>query len=339
MKRTFPLLFIFCSFMAFAHDDCEDPLHENGVSDLTELQRYLTWNSASAEQITNAPCKTLAPPGLPELQRVIAASPPGQMDEDIHGVRITGENPRLVDAFRKLTTMRNTFGDREEPSAQVNIQAQFNINPSCSKVLCAVEKIWGPSLGQKILFMHLNYGVNPSELSIDNSSRFNESELNDLMLALNDVPPELRGWVRKNQPFVHYERGQMPRIHQGTKTQADSGVTFYDQWSAKPSTNRQYVAFHEIAHNISHRLGGLDNSPTWLTTAGWMKFGEDWSKETSHCAVSKYGSSNPDEDFAETLTAYRYNARTLRDRCPGKYQYMKQYVFQNREYLDGSCAR
>ncbi|MES2526881.1 MAG: hypothetical protein V4598_07325 [Bdellovibrionota bacterium] len=339
MKGTFSFLILLISFVALAHEECEDPRLETIPSELDQLHRYISWNSASSEQITNAHCKTTTVPGLPDLQRVIAASPPGQADADIHGVRITGENPRLVEAFRNLTTMRNTLGSRLEPSAQVNIQAQFEVNPACSKVLCAVEKIWGPTQGQKILFAMLRYGVNTSELSIDNTSRFNDQEMNDLLLALGDVPPELRNWVRTNQPFVHYERGQMPFVHQGTKTQADSGVMFYDQWTTKPSANRQYVAFHEIAHNISRYLGNLDNSPAWLSAAGWTRMGDNWTTEANFCAVSKYGSTDPDEDFAETVSAYRYNGNSLKTRCPAKYQYMKEQVFRNREYVDGSCAR
>ncbi len=339
MKRIFSFLILFFSLVALAHENCEDPRHDTGPSDLSELQRYISWNSATSEQVANAPCKTITPPGLSDLERMMAASPPGQIDADIHGVRITGENPRLVDAFKKLTTMRNTFGDREEPSAQVNIQALYNVNPACSKVLCAVEKIWGPSMGQKILLMHLKYGVNPSELSIDQSSRYSQNELDDLLLALGDVPLELRNWVKPNQPFVHYERGQMPLIHQGTKTEADANVRFYDGWSKKNSLGRQYVAFHEIAHNISHYLGDLDGSPDWLSSAGWTRMGDVWEKGAHHCAVSNYGSRHPDEDFAETFSAYRYNGRTLKERCPEKYHFMKERVFRNREYLDGNCSK
>ncbi len=339
MKGKFSLLILLFSLVAIAHDECEDQRLETIPPELEQLHRYVSWNSASAEQVANAPCKTTVPPGLPDIQRMISAIPQGQTNADIHGVRLTGENPLLIEAFRKLTTMRNTLGSREEPSAQVNIQAQFQVNPTCSQVLCAVEKIWGPTLGPKILYTMMIHGVNPSELSIDNTSRFTEAELNDLLLVLGDVPPELRNWPRKNQPFVHYERGQMPRIHQGTKTQADSGVMFYDMWSTKPSSSRQYVAFHEIAHNISHSLGDLDNSPAWLSTAGWTRMGDNWTTEANFCAVSKYGNSKPDEDFAETVSAYRYNGRSLRERCPAKYQFMKERVFQNREYVDGSCAR
>lgn len=339
MKLKLSLFILIFSLVAFAHEDCEDPSHTIETSELSQLQRYLSWHGASSEQVLTAPCKTKSLPGLPELQRMLSALPASQSNADIHGVRLSGENPLLVEAFRKLTTMRNALGDREEPSAQVNIQAQFQVNPSCSKVLCAVEKIWGPSLGQKILFMMMIHGVNSSELSIDNSSRFTEPELNDLLLTIGDVPPELRNWPRKNQPLVHYERGKLPLIHQGTKTQADSGVRLYDRWSSRPSANRQYVAFHEIAHNISRSLGHMDSSPAWIATSGWTKLGNEWSTGSNYCAVSTYGSDHPDEDFAETVSAYRYNGRNLKERCPAKYRFMKEYVFGNREYVDGSCAR
>ena len=49
--------------------------------------------------------------------------------------------------------------------------------------------------------------------------------------------------------------------------------------------------------------------------------------------VSNYGKTSPIEDFAESVTAYRYNPERLKD-CPSKYYYMKDFVFQGKEYTD-----
>lgn len=74
-----------------------------------------------------------------------------------------------------------------------------------------------------------------------------------------------------------------------------------------------------------------------LKLSGWKKL-QDWEADENHCRVSNYGSTNPDEDFAETASAYRYNARDLQKRCPEKYEWMKARVFDNYEYLDSTCS-
>ena len=326
MKGRIHLLLFLFSLNIQAHEDCEDP-HE-----FSELQRYLSWNSASSEEIQKAPCKS-------KLIEVKIDSSPGNQSADIHGVRFTNERPELIEAFRKLTTMKDTLGYKEEPSAQVDIQNRFSINPTCVRVLCAAEKIWGKEMGQKILFLQSAFKVNASELSIDGTSRFTMEELNDVLLAVMDVPVELRNWPRQNQPLVRYERGKMPFFHEGTKTEADAGIMLYDRWGAKASTGRQYVVFHEIAHNFSHHLGKLDQSREWLEKSHWVKFGDEWSHGDSYCAVSNYGAKHPDEDFAETMSAYRYNGKVLKERCPEKYAFAKEKVFQNREFLNNDCAR
>lgn len=333
MKPRTLLFLLFVTTSSLAHEGCEETDYVN------ELHRYLSWNSASTEEIQKAPCKSLKTPSNPEMLNYINSVPSGNQNSDIHGVRFVAERPLLLEAFRKLTTMRDTLGYQEEPSAQVDLQNRFSINPACSKVLCAVEKIWGPEMGKKILFLELAFNVNASELSIDGTSRFTPEELNDVILAINDVPKELRSWPRQNQPIVRYERGKMPYFHEGTKTEADAGIMLYDRWASKSSTGRQYVVFHEIAHNISRHLGNLDESPEWFEKSGWVKLGEDWSHGKEYCAVSNYGARHPDEDFAETLSAYRYNGKALKKRCPEKYEFAKKRVFHGREFLEQDCGK
>ncbi|MCO4755263.1 MAG: hypothetical protein KC478_12330 [Bacteriovoracaceae bacterium] len=49
--------------------------------------------------------------------------------------------------------------------------------------------------------------------------------------------------------------------------------------------------------------------------------------------ISKYGETNPSEDFAESMAAYRFNPQGLLDSNPEKYQFLKEKVFSGQEYL------
>ncbi len=335
MSAWFLLLTIF-SLSVFAQENCAPSNIPQELIPLLEINRYVGWNAASSQEVSRAPCRK-GIPAISEMRALINSFATPAQNDVIHGVSLIAERPELISAFRELTTMRNATGTKNYPDGQANLAA-YNINPACVKVMCAVEKIWGPSMGPKILYLKLHYDLNTSELSIFNTSRFTEAELNDVMIGLGDLPPRLKNAGRPHQQLVHYARGEMPSIHQGTNTAADSSINLYDRWSNRSGLSRQYVLFHEMAHNISHHLGDLDNSPRFLEMAGWIKTGQEWEKTSEFCAVSNYGSTDPDEDFAETVAAYRYNAATLRDQCPKKYDYMRGMVFAGTEYLDSSSC-
>ncbi len=325
------LFFLLLSFSAFTQENCAPAYLPQELSPLLEINRYVSWNAASVQEVSGANCRKGIPTPATMNALFNSFSSPAR-SESVNGVELQNERPELIQAFRELTTMRTPFGDRLLPESQINLSI-YPIPASCKKVLCAMENIWG-TMASKMLYMKLHYDLNSSEHSIVNSSRFTDRELDDVLMGLGDLPPELIRAGRPNQQIVHYHRGELPSFHQDRNTQADSLMNFYDRWSEKSSPSRQYVVFHEMAHNISHHLGNLDGSPRFLETAGWIKTGEEWEKSSQFCAVSNYGSTDPDEDFAETVAAYRYSPASLRDHCPGKYEYMKAVVFRGREYLN-----
>jgi hypothetical protein len=54
--------------------------------------------------------------------------------------------------------------------------------------------------------------------------------------------------------------------------------------------------------------------------------------------VSRYAQTNPLEDIAESITAYRFNPEKLKEISPQRYNYIKEKVFLGVEYLtDSSC--
>ena len=93
--------------------------------------------------------------------------------ESVHGVSFENEPKELVDAFKQLTTRTSLYGSSYGvKEAQINIQGSYQINPESKQVQCALEKIWGETLGQKILYMKLQHGYNSSELAFDDAFRF-----------------------------------------------------------------------------------------------------------------------------------------------------------------------
>jgi hypothetical protein len=329
MKTLF-LVFIIFSFNVSAQDDNCIPVEKRFIF----FQKVLNWFGASEDQIRSAPCKTTIPPSMNEMKSYIQSRSEGLDNGIVHGVNFKDESPVLIEAFKKFTTARDYIGLWEKPDAQKNIQLEYGINPHCEKVLCAMEKIWGEELAQKILYIHLKHNFNSSELAFDNSDQFTLDEINDVILALEDLPPHLRPLGNNNQRLTHFKRGYTLKAYGDDPVVANAVIMLFDLWNEESPVKRQYTVFHEMAHNISNKLENMDESQKWLSLSQWVKKGDDWSASNKACFISKYGKDSPWEDYAEVISAYRYNAKELKKRCPEKYHFLKENVFQSIEYID-----
>ncbi len=64
----------------------------------------------------------------------------------------------------------------------------------------------------------------------------------------------------------------------------------------------------------------------------------DMKNDDSESFISGYAKTNPLEDIAESITAYRFNPKKLKELSPKRYEYLKNKVFMGIEYLsDSQC--
>lgn len=227
-----------------------------------------------------------------------------------------------------LTTRYDFIGDEEQD--QINIQNKYSINPNCEKVICAVKKIFGEKLGPKLLYMSKKFGLNGSDISFSNSSRLRGSEIDRMIRAAQDFPPSLFP-MNTNKRYIKLKRGHSLNFSEPWVL-ANATIAFFDSWNDLGSNEKmEYTAFHELAHYAGHELG-LDDSPEWLSIGGWIEKDGKWTTSKDDKNVSIYGKLNPDEDFAESVAAYRYNPDLFKRISPEKYNYIKEVVFQGLEY-------
>ncbi len=284
--------------------------------------------SASVDQIKNITCKPKMPSNK-EMINFIENNILGTKAREtkmINGVHFVDENPILLQHFDDLTTKRDfILGDISE--IQDNVQAKYNINPKCKKVICAVEKMFGKQ-AIKTLYLKTKYELNVSNHAWGLSSRPTDDELNDLLMAAETTPAHFLP-LEKNKRYSRFTRGVS---FGGPTTLANASISFFDYWSTFPSEHRQYAAFHELSHNIGGETG-LDDSEEWLKISGWMQFGDEWEPQFPSTFPSRYAATNPHEDFAESMTAYRYNPDLLIDMSPEKYEFLRKNVFLGVEYF------
>lgn len=329
--KIFILLFI--SVSVFAHEgDCHNCNHTKIQESFA--QKLLNWFSTENSVVAKAPCKTKNVPTDQEMRAFINSKLQGSFTWEVNGVQLIDESPILVQAFTDFTTAKDWYGISAMKINQKNFQHEFGINPECKKALCALEKIWGKEMAVKMLYVKLKHGYNVSEFAFDQSVRFRKDELDDVIKALEDLPPHLVPVALKNQRLTRFPSSGTD----DNKTLANAVIMLYDRWSEKYSTARQYTIFHELAHNIATKIKNIDDNPEWLALSGWMKLGDDWEAAPGQCFISNYAKANAWEDFAETLSAYRYNGNVLKKTCPAKYQFMKDKVMNGLEYIsENSC--
>lgn len=333
MKYFILFLLIQYSFISFAHQgEHEEECLPAGLPSEQALLKAITaplalWTSTEV-QMQKAPCRSLKAPTMEEMDYVIRSNSRGDTQKrTINGVTLE-DDPRMLTMFMHLTT---NFGDFQNPK---NFQELFKINPECSNVSCAMAKIWGPKYGMQMSYLYLHFGFNSSEYSFPNATRFNEGEMNDILIALKDFPDAMTPLTNGNRQLTRYTRGKWdPEFRPGTF--ATSDVQVYDPWTKTSAWERQQTIFHEVTHMLTEK--GTDYSPEWLNLSGWKGSGDSWTASKKNCMVGRYGSKTPGEDFAESAVAYRYNPSRLYKGCPEKYQYMKKF-FKGAEYFAASSC-
>ena len=307
--------YIFLIFMVLLYqNECYacavDGSHEDTFDEIENLQQAITekllFNGAPEEQFENASCRASA---IPDVNAYLQEIDSDRSDKRVKNFRFENEPKVLVDAFKDMVP-------------------RYNGHPqsSCTTVLCAVDEIWGAELGRKLLYMKIHHGYNGSEHAYTRAIQFTVPQIDKVLLALGDLPPEYEKIGRDgNQRLTVSPVGDVSSGNSAAA--ADATIKLYDVWKNHTNYTQQYTLFHEFAHNIGSLNRRIDQS-------------SEWRRLSRECEVSEYGNTNQREDFAETVMAYRYNSRHLKRKCPEKYEILKTRIFSGREYIDpASCER
>jgi len=334
------LLFSLSSFSQ-AHHQC---LHNaDGMIDCSSADKHLEggfpqdvleWWAAKKNKVAGAKCNNPKTVSEQEILSYINRNKEHKKTNDsFYGISLEDEDPHLIELLKKLTQFDGMWNFFDE---QKNLDSQktFDIPEDCKKVLCAAKSIFGEKQAPKLLYLMDKYELNLSHVTDDNITAFKDKQIDTILEAVDDLPSHLMPF-EKNQYFKHYKNGYGP----SDTTIANATITFYDPWDNQDSSEmRMYTVIHEIGHNIGSRLN-QDEDPEWLNLTGWFELDGKWTSAKDDQQVSKYGATNPAEDFAEAFSGYRYDPERLKAISPKKYEYMKNKVFLGIEYTsEEKCA-
>ena len=336
--KTFLLLFLLSNFNYAQEDSCNHSHHPQ-IENLADIAKQLNWEAVSVANIRSAPCTKKTPYSVEEMTNWLKAhQSPMTKAKKIHGISFEGESPENLATFELLTTFKTFFGE-PDPKNQKTFSSQ------CKKVDCAVKEIFGPKTGIQLLFMHRKFGMNGSHLITANRSSWKSSELDHVLLSLSDYPPGLLP-AEPNRPLTHFKRGYLPG-YASENVIANASIEVFDLWDEQSPEEKRYAIVHELGHNLGGLAGRADESSKWLKMSGWTKEtkvinGEkvtDYKATKPESIISKYGFTNPAEDFAESVSAYRYNPKKLKSISPEKYNFIKEVIFDNVEYTSEEACK
>lgn len=338
MVLIFTLLFSINIYAQHNHDKERDThmcLHNlDGIIDClpgddhekrNEVQKILDWWAATKNNVANTPCSN--PGDVPEstMLTYLNRNSGETVNDSFYGMTFEDEDPHQIELLRLLTKYDEFWNFNDEDN--LKDQKTFQVPEGCKKVLCAAKSIFGEKEAVKLLYLLDRYEINLSHVTDNDTTAWSDEQLDTILEAVDDLPSHLIPF-EKNQYFKHYKNGYGP----SASTLANATITFYDPWDNLDSKEMQrYTVTHEIGHNIGGRLD-QDEDPEWLNISGWVQIGENWKSTKDDELVSKYGATNPAEDFAEAFSGYRYDPETLKRRSPEKYEYMKNNVFLGIEY-------
>ncbi|MBF0314232.1 MAG: hypothetical protein HQK52_12515 [Oligoflexia bacterium] len=325
------MVFIVAASAAIEVEACT-PNSSEALGALIEAQQHLEWYGADDKDIQKAQClgqQTFKDEELlyyfkqkyqVEAPQVPQAPTVKKLSKEINGVQFVDEHPQMLSLFKKLSKqnpMKCAYG-------VMCPQRHYSVSPACTKVVCAMEEIFGQGVGVRLLYLLDRYGFNGSHHVYVESAPWTAEELDVALAALGDLPDFLLP-QNENKKFTHYLRGEGEE-----RTVGNATISIFDRWNQKSAQGKKYTIVHELGHYLASAMDGLDKTPEWLSFSGW-------DKGTSHALAvfpSDYAKTNADEDFAESVVTYRYNPLRLQVFSPEKYAYIKKHLFAGLEYIN-----
>lgn len=237
----------------------------------------------------------------------------------INKKKFTNQYIQMIDLYRELTGYRT-----------------YRLNPSCESVECEIQSLFGESATNKLAKLYREFHFNASNLAHNKGSAFRERELDTIIYSFQQLPKfmfenKTRYLIRDSKNYTGFYANVAGYTEDGT-----GHITFFNKWLNSSRSTQVYTVIHEYGHLLGAKLG-IQQSYMWAMLSNWHNYDTDGENE-SGAIISSYARGNPEEDFAESFSAYRFNPKLLKTHSPEKYNMLKSIVFLDNEYENNKCS-
>ena len=215
----------------------------------------------------------------------------------------------------------------------------------CGDVNCAARLLFGEDYGPRLLRLAVEHHYLAFGPEGRVSRDWSVEDLDEVIAAFADLPPSLFPLSDEFRRIWH-DHGRLGRMAASLGRGVDvvaraghgvEGIVIGPGWHRAEAAERRASLVHEIAHELARVRGRSFN---WRDA--WRdQMAADAARIDAFSAggVSPYAAVSLDEDFAESVTAYRYRAPALKRTAPHRYAFLKVWVFDGLEYgTAAACA-
>lgn len=328
MKAIFTVIVLLALSLSLSAEEC------NRLETLPSVPSWihpLSYTGATEGLIAKAACTKSKAPTIKEIEAYFEnkyAAKNGS--ESFQGMSFSSEAPEMIELMKKLTVIppRSTGCFNCKGQSQ---QKNYSLPPGCSSALCAARSLFGNEQGPRMLYLLDRFGFNSSPEIYPNAVVWDTKNLDVVIKSLEDLPDSLF-------PMNNRQLTRNPTGGAGANDVGNSFIEFFHRFTTLPVELRRYAVTHEWGHVIAANKN-LDMIPAWLNISGWVSRGEDWSVSEPQSVVSRYGQTNPHEDFAESVATYRYNPKLLMKVSPEKYRYIQENVYDGVEFTSEAACQ
>ena len=271
--------------------------------------------STSVEKLREAKCRYKVLKNDREISNYFATKTVflNRKNIDYNGFHFKNDNDIYFNILKNLIEPDTSYRPESEPDS---FQA---LRQNCDSSICVIKNLFGEKNYWRVMYLSFEYGLNTSHLRFGDSYAPNDIFLNAILNTLEYIPPHLRklGAQKRLIHAVYDPKSNLP------SEAANANIAIQDRFFQFPESFRPYLLFHEFAHNWSFNTQfELDESDEWLKISGWKKFPMMFTYAWEHPLqfnknlqlnywISHYSRANSWEDFAESVSAYRFNPEKL----------------------------
>ncbi|WP_231370276.1 hypothetical protein [Bacteriovorax sp. BSW11_IV] len=227
-----------------------------------------------------------------------------------------------------MMTKRDLLNRDRQDAIQIDLSKNDQIK-DCHDVRCALDNLFVEGNGVFHAYILSKYGYNTSHYPKDIAKEFSKKDLSVVIRALESQPSFYQKMYANKQLILVDE--EKVSIKKGTI--ANATIEIFSAWQEYDEHMKEYIVFHELAHNMSAKFE-IHKNWRWDQFSGWEKEGKRWNLNHPERVISEYGKASQSEEFAESVSSYRYSPQKLKDLDPKKYQFIKNAVFYGVEFLE-----
>lgn len=294
-----------------------------------------SWHPLSPGDVDNAICAYKAPTLKSMNKYLVSIDYP--KSEEIRFYH--GDDDLLINHIRvsseMATVIKDIFATKRYGEMEIDL-SNFTKVKKCSDALCVFKTVFGKKKGVKIAYIRAKYGINTSYLGFEKTSPWSDNNLNTIISSIMMLPKRILP-IKDNLQLVHFKYKEIYNDDFENPV-ANAKIYIFDSWDELSKEEQIETIYHEIAHNISIKLNHFDSTEEWFKAGTWHFDEEGFPYQEILNSISIYGQTDPGEDFAETMVAYRFIPKKLFEINPVKFNLIKNGIFDGLEYRESNLC-